>query len=134
MNELVLVPDHFFNCPICGQACEMINYPNGFFYMYQTYLQKACQVFICLNLLANCPLHYYAHIVDSSVPERIAFQEFSLRLSNKDILFGNLLNSQKSIIKSYEDKGPFFFDFCIEPDFPNLTLLAKKVKTYITFS
>lgn len=135
MNRLVLVPDHFYNCPICGQPCD-ISEPDSYLgsQINGAQLQWPCQLFICLNPLAIASLHYYAHFVEKSAPHRIAFQEFSLSIGNRVYLFANNLKYQESIVKCDSDSKPLFFNFVIEPDFPDLSLLSKKVKTYITFS
>lgn len=119
---VVLVPDHFYNCPICGAPC------------IEDAKQALFQVFLCNNPLVNHPLHYYTHIVEKSTPHRIARQEFSLDLGPYIVLYASLFKSQKTVIKSQKDVKPLMLDFIISPDFPDLNGLKKKVRTSITFS
>lgn len=131
MNQVIAVPDHLYNCPICNQACT-VDEESG----YNTVLrvQGQCQVFLCINPLVENPLHYYSHIVETAYPDRVAYQEFSLDLGSKHVLFSLNYKEQKSIIKSSKDANPLSLDFIITPDFPNLDWLKRKVQTSITFS
>jgi len=131
MSDVVLVPDHYYNCPICGQACleEKID---GWRTVLKT--QGACQQFICINPLANNPLHYYDHLVDEATPNRIAYQEFSIDIGSKYIMFALDLVHQKTLIKNSVNADALELDFIIVPDFPTLGSLKKKIRTAITFS
>jgi hypothetical protein len=102
--------------------------------LYGMHVQGPYQVFSCYNPLVTDPLHYYTHTVVKSDPNKILLQEFSLDLGNKSILFCNDLHLQKTIIKMAHDAEPLVLNFIIEPDFPYLTSLRKKVRTAITFS
>lgn len=96
--------------------------------------QGMCQQFICINPLTNNPLHYYNHIVDKSEPNRIAYQEFSVDIGSKYIMFAIDLVHQKSLIKNSINADALELDFVIPVDFPNLNSLKKKIRTAITFS
>jgi hypothetical protein len=133
MNQVVLVPDHFYNCPICGQKCHEAEEKHGV-WQGALRLQGPCQVFLCYNPLPNDPLHYYCHLVEKSAPTRVAYQEFSLNLGNKHILVLNNFLTQKTSIKNSKDATPLELNFIIEPDFPYFNSLKKKIRTAITFS
>jgi len=64
----------------------------------------------------------------------IAYQEFSLDLGSKSILFAINYVAQTTLIKQSYDSKFLELSFVIEPDFTNLTSLKKKVRTAITFS
>lgn len=131
MTRIVLVPDHFYKCPICGEQCQ-VEEESG----YNRILRKqgSFQHFICFHPLVTDPLHYYSHMVDSSVPNEIQYQEFSLDLGHKSVMFANCYAyRQTSITNSYDSK-PLELSFIITPDFPDLASLKKKVLTAITFS
>ncbi len=131
MNKVVLCSDHFYNCPICGAKCKVEEErPNN----YVQQMHGSYQQFICFNPLASDPHHYYSHMVSKVNQNVIAYQEFSLDLGSKSILFATNYVAQTTLIKqSYDSKFLELF-FVIEPDFPNLTSLKKKVRTAITFS
>lgn len=131
MTKVVLATDHFYNCPICGQKCREEE-ERG----HNTVLRSAkkVQIFLCYNPLVTDPLHYYSHLVDKSAPNSIAYQEFSVNLGSKHIVFANDFQRQKAIIKNSSDSQPLELDFVIVPDFPFLVSLKKKVRTAITFS
>lgn len=135
MKKLVLVPDHYYNCPICNQPCSQEEVEG-----YQTVLKKqgTCHQFLCINPLPNNPLHYYSHIVEKSEPTRIAYQEFSINASLDDklkyYLFGIDLVNQRTLIKNSSSDEPLELNFVIQPDFPALDSLVKKIRTAIVFS
>ncbi len=131
MKDIVLVPEQFNNCPICGQTCS-IEEVEG----YRTSLQRQglCQQFLCINPLADNPLHYYLHLVEHSEPTRISSQGFSLEVGNKYYLINLDLMQQKTLIKNSQHGQPLVLDFIIVPDFPALESLKKKIRTAITFS
>lgn len=131
MKKIVMPSDQFFNCPICGNECQ-VKTETG--YNRTLHVQGPCQIFLCYNPLVSDPLHYYSHIVDKSDPNKISYQEFSLDLGNKSVMFANNYSFQKTIIKNSYDSKPLELSFIIEPDFPYLTSLKKKVRTAITFS
>lgn len=131
MKSIELPCDQYINCPICGKTCE-VDEVSG--YKTPIRVQGPCQIFLCHNPLVTDPLHYYSHIVDKSEPERLAYQEFSLDLGTKSILFAINFQQQKSLIKNAKDITPLELDFIISPDFPKLESLKKKVRTSITFS
>lgn len=131
MNKVTLATEHFYNCPICGAACD---HDEAEGYNTPTHAQGKCDVFLCVNPLANRPLHYYSHIVEKAEPTVISYQEFTIDLGSKYIMFGLDLVRQKTIIKnSKRDKG-LELDFVLNPDFPSLLSLVKKIRTTITFS
>lgn len=129
--KVVLCSDHFYNCPICGMQCR-VEEERGFNYVLR--MQGSFQQFLCINPLAADPLHYYSHMVDKSEPNTIIYQEFSLDLGNRSILFANNYVLQKTMIKNSHDSKPLELSLIIPPDFPYLTSLRKKVRTAITFS
>ncbi len=131
MNKVVLCSDHFFNCPICGAKCEVEEEkPHN----YVQRMQGSFQQFICLSPLASDPHHYYSHMVSRVDQNVIAYQEFSLDLGPKSVLFAANYMAQTTLIKQSHDSKSLELSFVIEPDFPNLTSLKKKVRTAITFS
>lgn len=121
----------YLDCPICGKTCEVDEVPG---WKTLARVNGRCQVYNCYNPLATNPLHYYSHTVDKDNPEFIIYQEFSLDLGTKSILFGSDFHRQKSTIKSVRDVEALELDFIIVPDFPNLESLKKKVRTAITFA
>lgn len=131
MNRKELPCDKFSECPICGKTCG-VDEVSG----YNTVLrvQGTCRVFYCYNPLASDPLHYYSHIVELDKPEVIAYQEFSLDLGTKSVLFAINHLQQKSTVKNARDASPLELDFVIAPDFPKLDHLKKKIRTAIVFS
>lgn len=131
MEKITLVPDHFCNCPICGKEC-IRDEAEG--YNTPAYAQGKCDVFLCINPLAKLPLHYYTHVVDKTTPNIISYQEFTIDIGNKYVVFALDLVGQKTIIKdSKRDKG-LELNLIISPDFPKLSSLVKKIRTAITFS
>jgi len=130
MTKVVMPSDQYYNCPICGNVCEFKTETG---YNRVLHMQGPCQVFLCYHPLVTDPLHYYSHIVQRSDLNVIAYQEFSLDLGNKHIMFANNFESQKAIIKSAHDSNPLEVPFIVEPDFPYLTSLKKRVRTIMTF-
>jgi hypothetical protein len=127
---VVLCSDHFYNCPICGKQCRVEE--GGTNYVQRMY--GSFQQFLCNGPLAVDPLHYYSHMVAKSEPNKIAYQEFSLDLGSKSILFATNYVAQTTMIKQSHDAKFLELHFIISPDFPDLTSLKKKVRTAITFS
>ena len=131
MNKVVLCSDHFYNCPICGMQCRVEDERDFNFVLR---MQGSFQQFLCINPLAEDPLHYYSHMVDKAAPNTIIYQEFSLDLGSKSILIANNYITQTTAIKNSRESKPLELSFIISPDFPYLTSLKKKVRTAITFS
>jgi hypothetical protein len=131
MNKIQLLTSDYLNCPICGQLCRHEEIRG-----YDTPLrvQGTCQTFLCYNPLANDPLHYYNHIVLNSDPLLLAYQEFSLNLGHKYVLFGINYNKNISLIKNQRNEAPLELGFVIVPDFPDLDSLKSKTRTAIVFS
>ena len=131
MNKVVLCSDHFYNCPICGTKCR-VEKENVHNYVQQ--MHGSFQQFLCFHPLASDPHHYYSHMVSTASKNIIAYQEFSLDLGSKSILFAINYVAQTTLIKQSYDSKFLELSFVIEPDFTNLTSLKKKVRTAITFS
>ena len=129
-KKVVFSPDHYFNCPICGQVCREETQDG-----WNSSIRVSGKVtnFLCYNPLAQDPLHYYSHIVNNSEPNKIAYQEFSVDLGKRSVIFAINCNSQVSIIKDNSDAEPLELNFVIVPDFPSLYSLKKKIRTAITF-
>ena len=130
MKNVVLSPDQFNNCPICGQVCSIEEVDGSRIFQRQ----GMCQQFLCINPLAENPLHYYLHLVENSEPSRIAFQEFSVDLGKKYILLAFDLVLQKTLIRDSKHGQPLALDFVIVPDFPALESFKKKIRTVLVFS
>ena len=122
---------HYIDCPICKQTCKS-EQGNG--RDTPLNMQGPCQVFLCHTPLANAPLHYYSHIVDPAEPNVLAYQEFSIDLGGKYVLFANDFTKNMSVIRHHRHDKPLEFNFLLEPDFPTLSLLAKKIRTVVVFS
>lgn len=129
--KTILVPDQYYNCPICGKACSSSK-DTG----YNSSLGKSGRymLFFCFNPLVTDPLHYYNHIVDESIPNQIALQEFSLDLGNKTVLVCNNYQSEKTFIRTSKEASPLEVSMIIVPDFPELNSLKKKIRTSLVFS
>lgn len=131
MKRIVLAPDQYYNCPICGRACieEEVD-------ALGTFLRKqgVCQYFLCYNPLGDQPHHYYNHFVDKADPYKIARQTFSIEVDNQlYICILDLLN-QKTLISNGTETLPLEVNQVIVPDFPDLHYLVKKIRTIKTFS
>ena len=122
---------HINYCPICHKDLEQeeINSIHSAF----PYSGTLGGNFICLSPLANDPLHYYAHIAEGAEPSWISFQEFTIDLGSKYVIFRNDYEGEKSSVKSNKDIEALSVPF-LTPDFPNLESLRKKIKLSITFS
>lgn len=132
MTKVVLCSDHLNNCPICGTQCKVVEEERPHNYVQR--MHGSFQQFICFNPLASDPHHYYSYMVNKLDQNVIAYQEFSMDLGPKSILFAINYVAQTTLIKqSYDSKFLELF-FIISPDFPDLTSLKKKVRTAITFS
>jgi hypothetical protein len=130
-EEVILSPDDFVKCPICGKECKM---EGGRGYEYGFHGADDVIVFLCYNPLATDPLHSYSHIIAVDAPKRIAQQEFEVDLGNKSILFTNNYQTQHTLIRNSLKDKPLELSFIIVPDFPSLTSLKKRVRTAIVFS
>jgi hypothetical protein len=127
----ILSPNDYNNCPICGQIC-IEESCRGYNVGYRDALNV--KVFFCFNPTETDPLHFYTHIIDKDFPDEIAFQEFSLDLGNKHVLFSNNYKTQTSCVKNNKHGTPLEFPIMIFPDFPSLKILKNKTKTILTFS
>ena len=131
MNEISLDAYLYTDCPICGHACRTeesrgMNTPLA--------VQGPCQVFLCHTPLATEPLHYYNHIVDKAAGDFIAYQEFSIDIGDKYVLFAINYKRVKTLIRNQKNDKPLELDFILYPDFPKLTSLSKKIRTAMVFS
>lgn len=125
------MPEHFYNCSICGNECNAAETEG---YNTPTHAQGKCVVFCCITPLANNPLHYYSHVVVDADPNMIAYQEFSVDIGSKYIMLALNLVNQKTLIKNTKRDNGLSLDFIISPDFPGLHSFIKKIRTVITFS
>ena len=131
MNKVIVCSDHFFNCPVCGSKCKIEEeQPHN----YVQRMHGSFQQFICFNPLAADPHHYYSHMVSKMEQNVLAYKEFSMDLGSKGVLFAINFIAQTTLIKKSHDSKFLELPFVIEPDFPNLTSLKKKVRMAITFS
>jgi hypothetical protein len=130
MKELLAID--YYDCPMCGQACRTEEETRG--YNTPLYVQGACQVFLCHTPLATDPLHYYSHIVEKSKPDVIAYQEFSVDIGRRYILFANNYKQEKTLIRNQRNENALELPFIIFPDFPDLTSLKSKVRLSMVFS
>jgi hypothetical protein len=127
---LDLSVNKYSKCPICSKIF-VVEETEG--WRIKIHGIAEARVFLCLNPLASDPLHYYTHIVDTSSPNQMAIQEFSLDLGNKSVLFSNDYVKKNSQIKFHKDGTPLVFPALLVPDFPKLVSLKNKVRTIITF-
>jgi hypothetical protein len=124
-------PHHTLQCPICQQPLLA---EEGSRHRVPRGMQGACQAFICYNPLANLPLHYYSHVVVDSNLDLIIFQEFSVDLDNKWIIFANNYVDETSSIRSSKNVEPLDVPVLLLPDFPNLDSLKSKIRMSLVFS
>lgn len=131
MSEIELLALDYLDCPICGQACRHEEVRG-----YDTPLrvQGTCQTFLCYNPLATDPLHYYNHVVLDSAPTLVAYQEFSLNLGRKYVLFANNYKQNKTQIRNQRNEVPLELAFVVVPDFPSLESLKSKIRMAMVFS
>ena len=131
------VSSNLQSCPICGQKLQRlqigdkIKAPPGFFGLVFPHFVMTS---FCYNPTKLDPLHYYGHHTDSLVPDFIGIQEFSIDLGHRNVLFGNDYVSGISIIKSSTTTKPLELSFLLVPDFPDLTVLRRRIKTSIVFA
>jgi hypothetical protein len=121
-------------CPICRQVLKKNNINPLYNINSQVPLREVGDIFICCSPLANDPLHYYAHVVEKQEPYRIIFQEFSIDLGAKYVIFRNNYEVNKSFINSNRAKELLEIPILLIPDFPDLESLKKKIKLHLTFS
>ncbi len=83
------------------------------------------------------PLHYYGYFSDKLNPDVVLFDEFSINIGNKYVMFSNVYLENRSLIWTREantESRSLGLPFIIEPDYPKLTRLKKKVKLSLTFA
>lgn len=129
--KIILSSDQYFNCPICGVLCT-VHKVEGF----HALLNKSGRFteFFHFDALATDPLHYYTHIVDESAPTIIACQEFAIDVGTKVLLVANDYQQQKTFIRTSRYTKPLEVPMIIIPDFPDLEILKRKVRTSLVFS
>jgi len=131
--SVVLLQDHFYNCPICGKELKVNNNEGKDNYVQRMY--GSFQQFLCFGPLAEDPLHYYSHLTDKNgKANTLSYQEFSMDLGNKSILVAHNFVAQTTLIKVDHNTKPLELFFILSPDFPYLTSFKRKVRTAITFS
>src|SRR5271154_3609887 len=112
------------HCPICqGVLC---NDNDGGQYSLEKYS--------CYNPLASDPLHYYHHRVSQVDPDTLSYQEFSVNLGHRYIIFTNNYSMDTSSIKSAKGSEPLVIPILLMPDFPSLEILKNKIKMALVFS
>lgn len=131
MNKIEYSSELYPRCPICKKVFKVVE-GNGYEYHFKA--AREVKVFLCYGPLASDPLHYYSHIVDQTAPGILAYQEFSVDLGHKSILFANDYSKQQTLIRNQRNDAPLELSFLIVPDFPSLTSLKKRVRTAIVFS
>jgi hypothetical protein len=131
MKEIILLSKQYKVCPICAQ---ILRKEEGRGYTYDFHSAQNVKVALCFNPLASDPLHSYCHIIDTSAPDKIAYQEFALDLGNKYVLFANNYQAQTSSIKNNKHGTPFPLPFIVMPNFSDLTSLKNKIRTVLVFS
>src|SRR5581483_8360840 len=101
-------------CPICKNelAQDKLHQKFG--------KQDACQVFICFSPLADDPLHYYSHTIKDDGSDWIIFQEFSVDIGSRYVLFNNDYETDKSSIRSAIGQEALDIPVLLIPDFPSL--------------
>lgn len=132
MNKVQRVASNSYSCcPICSNKFVTEEGPGWKLKMHH---MNFARVFLCFNPLASDPWHCYTHVVDTSDPDFIAFQEFEVDLGSKSVLFSNDYQKQKSQIKNNIKAVPLIFPAMLMPDYPKLESLKSKIRTIITFS
>lgn len=119
-------------CPICRKELKQEEINPLFAQAYPGSTRPGL-IFICCSPLANDPLHYYVHTVKRDDPGLINFQEFTIDLGSKYVIFRNDYEGEKSAVKSNKDIAALMVPFLV-PDFPKLESLKKKIKLSIAFS
>jgi len=123
-------------CPICQQPLTKteINRLYSINHLQPSPPFAAADIFICCSPLASDPLHYYNHTVKKDESDWIIFQEFSVDLGSKYVLFRNDYTVDRSFIESDKEIAVLEIPVLLIPDFPKLESLKKKIRTSITFS
>lgn len=117
-------------CPICGCICDSRTEQ---IYSYSLGRHESCQIFLCYGSLAPTNNHYYSHMVSSDAPDKILSQEFSIDMEHDYISFNNDYRFNKSYIYTSHSPEPIELDTILVPDFPDLKLLSKRIKTILVF-
>lgn len=125
---------NYNSCPICYEnlikestsSISRINFHNT----RDKYVSN-----FCVAATKSDPLHYYNQVSFEDNVNKIIFQEFSINLGSKYILYANYIdmNNSKSYIKRNIDDKEFELPIQILPDFPDLVLFKKRIITTITF-
>jgi hypothetical protein len=116
------------HCPICKGV--LVN-DNGSVHGGSTF---SLEKFSCYNPLASDPLHYYHHQVNPVDPDTLAYQEFSVNLGHRYIIFSNHYSLHTSFIKTARGAEPLMIPVLLIPDFPSLEKLKNKIKISMVFS
>jgi hypothetical protein len=112
MDYINVKPEHY--CPICH---VLLQYSDEKYFCHSPYKEK--------------PLHYYSHHIIAS---KIVYQEFSVDLGNKWVMLCNDYNKKTSNIYFKKRNGiSINVPFIINPDFPDLISVSKKIKTVLVF-
>ncbi|MFA6609036.1 MAG: hypothetical protein WCT07_03980 [Candidatus Paceibacterota bacterium] len=122
-------------CPVCGNELfvEITNNPVG---ILKRSISNGTSLIsaTCFHPNSKDPLHYYGNFSDAKYPDVVLFDEFSINIGNKYVMFSNVYMENRSLIWSKEGSDSIGLPFIIEPDYPNLTSLKKKVRLSITFA
>lgn len=122
-------------CPVCGNKLLIEKTYNPVGLLKRSYINRTLLVSAtCFHTNPDDPLHYYGNFSDAKYPSVVLFDEFSINIGNKYVMFSNVYSENRSLIWSREGSKSIGLPFIIEPDYPNLTSLKKKVRSSITFS
>lgn len=125
---------HTDHCPICRQTLKRDDVNPLYGNSSSSATSSQFNIFICCSPLADDPLHYYTHTVETEEPSWIVSQEFSVDLGARYVLFSNHYKVDKSYVKSGKEISPLEIPALLVPDFPNLESLKKKIRMTIVFS
>jgi hypothetical protein len=88
----------------------------------------------CYNPLASEPLHYYHQQVSPIDPDTLSYQEFTVNLGHRYVIFANHYTLNTSFVKSARGADALIIPVLLMPDFPSLENLKNKIKMAMVFS
>lgn len=125
-------------CPVCGNTLFIEKRISGVGMLRRSFTNKTLLVSAtCFHPTLKDPLHYYGYFSDANDPYVVLFDEFSINIGNKYVMFSNVYSENRSLIwtkESGNESRSLGLPFIIEPDYPKLTKLKKKVKLSLTFA
>jgi hypothetical protein len=127
-------------CPICNNKLLIqsgkvtgFDFVKKFCNFNTTFHVKTILSATCFHPIQNDPLHYYGHYSDAANPDTILADEMSIDIGRRNVLFANVYCQDNSLIWSKKDSKPLELPFIINPDYPDLKNLKKRIKLSITF-